>query len=46
MKELYKRSTTGKVSTWKIEVEANKFRTISGFSDGYNMYNKTYDWNL
>lgn len=34
MKELYKRSTTGKISIWRIETEANKFRTISGFSDG------------
>lgn len=31
---LYKRSTTGKVSEWTIEVEGNKFRTISGFTDG------------
>ena len=34
MKELFKRSSTGKISTWKIEVEGNKFRTISGFTDG------------
>jgi DNA ligase-1 len=31
---LYKRSTTGKVSLWQIEVEGNKFRTISGFNCG------------
>lgn len=43
MKELYKRSTTGKVSTWKIEVEGNKFRTISGFSDGLKI---TSEWTL
>lgn len=43
MKELYKRSTTGKISTWKIEVEANKFRTISGFSDGLKI---TSEWTL
>jgi DNA ligase 1 len=43
MKELYKRSTTGKISTWKIEVEANKFRTISGFSDGQKVIS---DWTL
>ena len=43
MKELYKRSITGKVSTWKIEVEANKFRTISGFSDGLKI---TSEWTL
>lgn len=43
MKELYKRSTTGKISTWKIETEANKFRTISGFSDGQKVIS---DWTL
>jgi len=43
MKELYKRSTTGKVSTWKIETEANKFRTISGFSDGLKI---TSEWTV
>ena len=43
MKELYKRSTTGKISTWKIEVEGNKFRTISGFSDGLKI---TSEWTL
>jgi DNA ligase-1 len=31
---LYKRSTTGKISEWTIEIEGNKFRTISGFTDG------------
>jgi DNA ligase 1 len=43
MLELYKRSTTGKISTWKIEVQGNKFRTISGFSDGKKI---TSDWTL
>lgn len=43
MKELYKRSTTGKISTWKIETEANKFRTISGFSDGLKI---TSEWTI
>jgi DNA ligase-1 len=33
-KTLYKRSTTGKISEWTIEIEGNKFRTISGFTDG------------
>jgi DNA ligase-1 len=43
MKELYKRSTTGKISIWRIEVEANKFRTISGFSDGLKI---TSEWTV
>ena len=34
MNTLYKRSVTGKISEWSIEVEGNKFRTISGFTDG------------
>lgn len=43
MKELYKRSTTGKISTWRIEVEGNKFRTISGFTDGKKV---TSEWTI
>lgn len=31
---LFKRSTTGKISFWQIEVEGSKFRTESGFTDG------------
>lgn len=31
---LYKRATTGKITEWVIEVEGNKFRTITGFTDG------------
>ena len=31
---LYKRSTTNKISFWQIEVDGNKFRTESGFTDG------------
>lgn len=31
---LYKRSTTGKVTQWTIEVENNCYRTISGYTDG------------
>ncbi len=31
---LYKRATTGKITEWTIEVEGNKFRTITGFVDG------------
>jgi DNA ligase-1 len=33
-KTLYKRSTTGKISEWKVVVEGNQFKTISGFTDG------------
>ncbi len=31
---LYKRATTGKITEWTIEVQGNKFRTITGFIDG------------
>ena len=31
---LYKRSVSGKVSTWYVDIENNKFRTVSGFDDG------------
>lgn len=41
--ELYKRSTTGKISMWRIEVKGNKFRTISGFSDGKKI---TSEWTV
>jgi DNA ligase-1 len=43
MKTLYKRSTTGKISEWSIEVEGNKFRTISGFTDGLKV---TSEWTV
>ena len=32
--KLYERSTTGKITEWTIEVQNDKFRTISGFVDG------------
>lgn len=38
---LYKRSVTGKVSTWQAETESNYFRTISGFLDGQKV---TSEW--
>jgi DNA ligase-1 len=38
LKPLYKRSTTGKISYWEVEVEGNKFRTISGYNDGKKVY--------
>lgn len=31
---LYKKSSTGKISEWIVEVENDSFRTISGFTDG------------
>lgn len=31
---LYKKSTTGKISTWQIFVENNTYYTVSGFEDG------------
>ena len=38
---LFKRSVSGKVSTWFVEVEDNKFRTVSGFEDGKKI---TSEW--
>ena len=40
LKPLYKRSTTGKISFWQIEIEENKFRTESGFTDGQKVINE------
>ena len=34
LNRLYKRSTTGKVVQWEIEIEGNSYRTISGYTDG------------
>lgn len=31
---LYKRSTTGKINEWTIEVEADRYKTIYGYTDG------------
>jgi len=38
---LYKRSVNGKISQWQIEVENNRFRTISGYTDGLQV---TSEW--
>jgi DNA ligase-1 len=38
---LYKRSVSGKISQWQIEVENNRFRTISGYTDGLQV---TSEW--
>jgi DNA ligase-1 len=37
---LYKKTTVGKTQIWTIEVEDDKFRTISGQSDGKKITNK------
>jgi len=37
---LYKQTTTGATQSWVIEVEADKFRTISGQLDGKKITNK------
>ena len=34
LKTIYKKAVSGKVLEWTIEIEANKFRTISGYVDG------------
>jgi DNA ligase-1 len=40
---LYKRTQTGKVQEWTIEIEGNKYRTISGQTDGKKMVSKWTD---
>ncbi len=40
---LYSRATTGKVLEWTIEVESNKYRTISGYLDGIKT---TSEWTV
>ena len=40
---LYSRATTGKVLEWTIEVESNKYRTISGYLDGIKT---TSEWTI
>ena len=37
---LYKRTTTGATQSWEIEIEENKFRTVSGQLDGKKITNK------
>lgn len=34
LNKLYSRSVNGKINTFTIEIEGNKFRSISGFEDG------------
>jgi DNA ligase-1 len=40
---LFKKSTHGKINKWTVEVEDNKFRTISGYSDGVQT---TSEWTV
>jgi DNA ligase-1 len=42
-KKLYQRALKGKINTWEIEVENNKYRTITGFDDGKKT---TSDWQV
>ena len=37
--KLYKQTTVGKTQTWEIEINDNKFRTISGQADGKKITN-------
>ena len=36
---LYKRTTTGATQSWEIEIEEDKFRTISGQLEGKKITN-------
>ena len=39
LSKLFKRTTIGKVQTWEIEIEGDKYRTISGQHDGKQIVN-------
>jgi DNA ligase-1 len=43
LNKLYSRSVNGKVNTFTIEIEENKFRSISGFEDGVKT---TTEWTV
>ena len=43
LSKLYSRATNGKVNTFEIEVEANKYRTITGYKD---MKITTSEWTV
>ena len=36
---LYKKTTVGKIQTWQIIIDGNKFRTVSGQQDGKKVQN-------
>lgn len=40
---LYKKSTTGKIQEWSIELQGNSYRTISGYVDGAKT---TSEWTI
>ena len=40
LETIYKATKTGKVQEWTIEIEDNKYRTISGQTDGKKITNK------
>jgi DNA ligase-1 len=40
LETLYKQTTTGATQSWEIEIEDNKFRTVSGQLDGKKIVNK------
>jgi hypothetical protein len=37
---LFKASVHGKINKWTVEVKDNKFRTISGYSDGIQTFSE------
>ena len=37
---LYKKTTVGKIQTWQIITDSDKYRTISGQQDGKKIQNK------
>ena len=39
LSKLFKRTTIGKVQTWEIEIEGDKYRTISWQQDGKQIVN-------
>ena len=40
---IYKKTKTGKIQEWTIEVKGNKYRTISGHTDGEKIVNEWTD---
>ena len=40
LNKLYKRTSTGKIQEWEIEIEGNQYRTISGQQNGKKIINE------
>lgn len=40
---IYKRTSTGKIQTWTIDIDGNKYRTVSGQQDGKKV---TSEWTV